>query len=267
MAVLDRIFDTLGVIYLYFRLALHRVLLFISQTVEYSTMPVSSQYHRTILLLGDGTAEGIGDAFGHTGLCSRINHLIRKERETSNLRMLWSVITCGKMFSTAADWRPTAQNGPTLFHRFIRRKPFSNAHVVVLFFGMHDDLTDQRFPQDVADIARALALLGKHVIVADLPNVYSHKDERYAVVTSANSRMKHLVQQVAEEIKPSAISVSLGIETMKTTAMGAHTLRQEKSCATFNGNGYRLLARDVYEQLVLAAKRVEWSHWKGKIPL
>ncbi|CAN8067556.1 unnamed protein product [Agarophyton chilense] len=267
MALFQSVLNLLSTVHLYVCIAIHRVVLFFAQSIEYRSAPVKRDVHRTILLLGDGTAEGIGDSFGNTGLCSRVAQLIRKERDQSGLRMVWSVLTCGRIFSTARDWKASSQQGTTLLHRVVKKRLFADASVVVLLFGMHDDLSDEQVPRDIADIARAVALLGKHVVVAGLPNFYSHKDERYGMVRRANEQLKRLVAQVSEELKASGVSVSCEVDTMKTTAMGAHTTTQQNAFFTLNGNGYRFFARDVYEQLVFAAKRVEWAHWKGRLTM
>lgn len=261
--------DTLSRIYsafsLQLRLLLIRFVLFVRQTIEYRTAP-GGDTSRTVLVLGDAVALGVGDSLGGLGIVSRLPGLLREDRETSRLRLYWHTVTAGVLRAKAKDWMPGAPR--KLFENALIRGPFRKADVVVVLLGAHDDLVSEgkETAEAVARIAEGVVRLGKHCVVATFGNEYAVKSVEDGKVREANEILRTGLQAVREDNNaPGCGSVSWDVEMAKVYALGNDVLAFENDFITPNPAGHRLLAREVYEAFVPAAKKVEWEHWKQKL--
>lgn len=260
--VLSRLFNACS---LHVRLLFIRLVLFIRQTIEYRTAPGGST-SRTVLLLGDAVALGVGDILGGVGLTSRLPGLLREGREDSGLRLYWHVVTAGVLRATAKDWAPGAAR--RLFENALIRGPFRKAEVVIVLLGAHDDLVNEgkETAEAVARIAEGVVRLGKHCVVANFGNEYPVRSPEHGKVREANEMLRRGLEKVNQENNaPGCGSVSWDVEMAKVFALGNDVLAFENDFITPNASGYRLLAREVYDAFVPAAKKVEWAHWKQKL--
>lgn len=224
-------------------------------------------------MIGDGTAEGIGDTIGSAGLTTRISKLFRENRDEHKLFLIWRILTAGRTFTTAKDWTPgrsvtSGSDSTGLFEKVIVRGPFRNADVVVLSFGIGEDFSNESrdgLIKDITSITEVISRLGKHVVVCRFPNFNNLKSEGHVNVRSANTALVTAIDELTSRLDENCGSVKCSIDTTKVTNMGADVMRWENSFFTFNAGGYRLLAREVFESLIPAAKKVEWVHWKARM--
>ena len=224
-------------------------------------------------MIGDGTAEGIGDTIGSAGLTTRISKLFRENRDEHKLFLIWRTLTAGRTFTTAKDWTPgrsasSDSNSTDLFEKFVVKGPFRNADVIVLSFGIGEDFSKEsrdNLVKDITSIAEVVARLGKHAIVCRFPNFNNLKSEGHANVRAANTALVTAIDKLASKLDDNCGTVKCSIDTTKVTNMGTDVMRWENSFFTFNSGGYRLLAREVFESVIPVAKKVEWVHWKARM--
>ncbi|KAK1867767.1 hypothetical protein I4F81_010268 [Pyropia yezoensis] len=81
--------------------------------LQWASPPRTSATHRTVLLVGDGLAEGVGDTLAVGGLAARINTLFaaavreaRMPHTTLPLKLNWSASSAGRLHASSADWLP-----------------------------------------------------------------------------------------------------------------------------------------------------------------
>lgn len=209
---------------------------------------------------------GLGDSMGSLGVISRLPPILRQECNESGIRLYWHAVTAGVLGSKAKDWLPGAPK--KLFETALIRGMFKNANVVVILLGAHDDLRSEgkETAEAVSRIAEGVVRLGKHCVVSTFANEYPVKSEDHAKVREANAILKAALQEVKENnTSPRCGSISWDVEMAKVYALGNDVLTFENDFITPNPAGYRLLAREVYEAFVPAAKKVEWEHWKQKL--
>lgn len=265
MAMMDTVSRLYSTVSLYFRLLILRAALFVRQSIEYRTAPAAHS-SRTLLVLGDAVAMGLGDSIGSLGVISRLPQILRREREESGIRLYWHAVTAGILGSKAKDWLPGAPK--KLFENTLIRGMFKKANVVVIVLGAHDDLLNEgkQTAEAVARIAEGVVRLGKHCIVSTFGNEYPAKSENHAKVRETNAILKTALQDVKDKnTAPHCGSISWNIEMAKIYALGNDVISFENDFFTPNSAGYRLLAREVYEAFIPAAKKVEWEHWKHKL--
>lgn len=255
MSFSEQITDIYVTICFYYNLILLRIHLFLLQTIEYRTSPVRKS-SRNILIIGDAIALGYGDTVGHCGLATRLASLIRTSREETNLRMNWNVLTAGKMNSKASDWAPGSPN--RLFEETIMRGPFKKADVVIVVLGAHDDLLNSgtQTVNSIERVVESVIRLGKQVVVCSIGNEYKIKTPEHEKVRKVNQELKKKVEGLGSTVE---------VDMAKVFAMGNDVVRFERDFVTLNGGGYRLLASEMFDPVVMAAKKVEWKHWKGKL--
>lgn len=259
---LSRLFSALS---LAVRMFFIHVMLFVRQTIEYRTAP-GKDASRTLLILGDAVALGVGDTLGSLGIISRVPKLLREDREANALRLYWHAVTAGVLRSKAKDWLPGAPK--KLFENALIRGPFRKADVVVVVLGAHDDLVKEgeETAQTVARIAEGVVRLGKHCIVATFGNEFAVRSAEHGKVREANQTLRLALQAVKDGNQaPTCGTLSWDVEMAKVFALGNDVLAFENDFITPNPAGHRLLAREVYDAFVPAAKKVEWEHWKEKL--
>lgn len=93
--------------------ALLVVLVLIFTPAQWASPPRTSPNHRTVLLVGDGLAEGVGDTLAVGGLAARLNTLFaaavreaRMPHTTLPLKLNWSAASAGRLHASSADWLP-----------------------------------------------------------------------------------------------------------------------------------------------------------------
>lgn len=263
MSIIDSIHRLLLSAFLFVRVFILRLSLFFVQQIEYRTLPARlSDATRTVLLIGDGTAEGVGDNLGHTGLTSSLNSLLRTTRNDHNLRLSWRVVTAGRLYTSSADWLPASP----LFRKAFTSGVYRDAHVVVVALGMHDDLSaadHAPIVENVMIIVQALVTMRKVVVVPLFPNFHPRRSDAYAAVARANTTLREqLTTLVAAQ---QSATVVYDCDMAKISSLGGDVTMAEDGFYTFNSRGYRLLAADLFEDVVLAAKKVEWVHWKDRL--
>ncbi|GAB0489654.1 hypothetical protein MMPV_000879 [Pyropia vietnamensis] len=81
--------------------------------LQWASPPKASPTHRTVLLIGDGLAEGVGDSLAVGGLAARLNTLFadaareaRMPHTTLPLKLTWSAVSAGRLHASSADWLP-----------------------------------------------------------------------------------------------------------------------------------------------------------------
>lgn len=282
--------SSLGGLFLWFRLAVLRLALWFEQTVIWRTLParVRATSH-TVLLIGDGVAEGVGDQFGKTGLCGALTKKLRDLKlhgPQQGLRLNWRVATAGKLWSTSTDWLPGSQ--------LMRQAIIRQASVVVVLLGSHDERkddggsaadgdSDDELIENIIRITESLLDEEKMVIVPGIPNYFDNRVEptqfacKVATAAQLNKRLDALAKKYAEsesgnadpsrhratEIKNRLTKADADIA--KICALGDDTIARDRGFSTLNPRGFRLFSGDLFEDVVRAAKKVEWAYWKQEL--
>lgn len=263
MSFIDSVFRAVEGLYGYFRLFVLRAILFFTQCIEYRTLPRRlSEATRLVLLIGDGTAEGVGDNLGRTGLTSSLNALLREKQDELHLRLLWRVMSAGRLYSTSEEWLP----GSKLFRRTFEKGQFRHATVVVVVLGMHDDLSAGAGAPGVTNIIRivdSLLDMDKAVVVPLLPNMHPRNSPAFIAAAEASRALRQSLLALADKRKD--VALAFDSDMSKTCALGGGVLVAENHFCAFNSRGYRLLAADVLDDIIAVVKKVEWSHWKERL--
>lgn len=252
-------------LYLYIRLFLLRAVLFITQTIEYHTLPTRLiKATRFILLIGDGTAEGVGDALGRTGLTSALNSHLSARRNEHNLRLPWRVVTAGKLHSTSEEWLP----GTKLFRKTFEKGLFRNASIVVVILGMHDDLSGNGSAPVITNIIRivdSLLDMDKAVIVPLLPAFHFRHSEHFTSAVDTGRALRDALQNLSNRRK--GITLLYESDMAKICALGSDVFTMEEGFSSLNARGYRLFSADLADDVISAAKKLEWAHWRQQLSL
>lgn len=263
MRLLEAISNLFAFVNFHVRFIFLRVSLFFLQNVIHSTGP--AKRGKTALLIGDATALGLGDSASNLGLSTRLPALLRDVNQSVRPRFHWSVLTAGKLYSRAADWVPGAEAG--FFEDALGAGPFRTAEVVIIILGAHDDVAEEgsAVVQHVARVAEGVVRLGKQAVVVSLPNGYSVESKEFALVREANAELTKLLAVVKRDYADMGGGIAWDVDIGKVFALGNEMLRFEEGFISLNANGFRLLARELYEPFALAAKRVEWTDIKDRL--
>lgn len=257
-------------IYLFF----FRLTIWLRQSVAYGTSPAlrnAAPQSGSILLIGDGLAEGVGDNLARGGLSGRLNSLVHEHVEQTGLKFNWEFFTHGRMNSTSEDWLPVQPGGSgsdqnTLFHRALISGPFKSSQVVVLIVGS-DDPEDgsMNTVENIAQTADAIARLGKQVLVAKLPCLSPADSDDGQAVHAKNLLLESALSSLPSEDNKDKGTVAFGIDPQRVLVRGGDVVNVENSCVTLNAFGYRAYARDVHDEVAMLAKRVEWAYFKTRL--
>lgn len=181
--------------------------------------------------------------------------------------MDWRVLTAGKWRTTSADWAPGSSAASSMFDWVLVKGPFRACDAVVVFVGSHDDVRDaEGTVRNIASIAEAAVRLGKHVIVASVPNVEPHTSEAHSVLRARNEAVGAALAEVRARCSGDDCgTVQYDLDLGKVVNRGSDLFREDDGCVTLNSAGYRALAREVFDCLAPVAKRVEWVYWKARL--
>lgn len=228
------------------------------QRLAYRFAPAS----RTVVIIGDCVAEGIGDSLGQGGLAPRMGRLFRELRTETSLRLRWSVVSVGRLYTTSKDWTP----GAGRLEDVLVKGPLSKAEVVAYVAGSHDDPADAaQSIQNVVQTAKAIALLGKHVVVSAMPNYEAPQSPLYETCRERSRMVVSALNEAAEELPDNAGSIMTDVDIGKVLARRADVIRVENRFITLNSFGYRAFARELFDEVAKAAKKVEWAYWKVRL--
>lgn len=263
MSLYSTISRALALLYLYIRLFILRAILFITQTIEYRTLSTRlTEASRFVLLIGDGTAEGFGDSLGRTGLTSALKLRLRERRNEHNLKFPWRVVTAGRLYSTSEDWLP----GTKLFRQTFEKGLFRDATIVVVTLGMHDDLSAGASAPAITNIIRivdSLLDMDKAVIVPLLPTFHFRHSPLFTSAIEAGRALRDALQNLSNHRKD--VKLSFEADMAKVCALGTDAFTMEEGFTTLNARGYRLFSADLIDDVILVAKKVEWSHWRHQL--
>lgn len=217
---------------------------------------------RTVLVIGDGVAEGVGDTMSHGGLAARMEALFRTLAAETQLRLPWHVYTAGRLLSTAADWEAASE----MLTGALVSGPHARAEVVALVVGSHDAPDDaQAGTGCVARTAEAAARLGKHVVVCAFPNYEEPRSELFDLGRARRELLVKCLEEAVERLPDGAGTITWAVDIDKVLARRGDVIRVENRFITLNSIGYRAFARELFDEVVLAARKVEWAHWKVKL--
>lgn len=262
-----------------FWLTLHlfvlRAVIFVTQKIEARTLPARiAKGTRSVLVIGDELAEGLGDGLGRTGLVRTIDSQLREARLNDKLRLPWRVMTSGRTHTNTQSWLPEG----SLFERVFPHSSAAsyNPHIVIILFGARDNLEEgTRAPpvNHVVRIAEALVRRGIHVIVPDFVNFYSRDTPQFTKVDMANNALRRALGQLKNQLRENEEenknneygTIMFNADVAKVTAMGGYVVTQFRELEVFNSLGYKLLAAELRDDIIEVARRVEWVHWKERL--
>ncbi len=222
----------------------------------------TSKNVRVALVIGDGVAEGIGDQFSYAGLSQRLQKLFDGPRHDTKLSQTWHVFTAGRLYSTSKDWLP----GGKLLENALIHGPYARAGIVAYVVGSHEDARDGKNGADnVARTAEAAARLGKHIVVCAFPN-FAEPGTNEHVRNRERTKLLHEALVAAKERLEGcdgAGTITWDVNIDKVLMRRGDVIRVENNFTTLNAFGYRAFARELFDELALAAKKVEWAYWKS----
>jgi len=223
------------------------------------------------LIIGDGVAEGIGDQFSYAGLAQRVQNLFNAPRADTKLGLRWHVFSLGKLYSTSEDWLP----GSNLLENALVHGPYARSEIVAYVIGSHEHPRDAPAGADnVSRTAEAIARLGKHVVVCAYPNLAERGTPEYAAYKARQRLVCEKLQEAKNRLEDVHIhihidasatqigSIEWGVDIDKVLMRRGDVIRVENRFTTLNSWGYRAFARELFDSLALAAKKVEWVHFK-----
>lgn len=209
---------------------------------------------RVAVLIGDGIAEGVGDSYSYAGLGHRIQSLFDGSRQHTKLTMGWRVYNLGMLHKRPEDWLP----GTSALEQLVRG-PYAKAAVVAYVVGNIG--TDG--PARIARTAEAAARLGKHVIVCAFGALENPGTVEHARGLVKIRQMREEINQASSRLQGCQGAGTISADVNVEKVLMGETLRTENNITTFNSFGYRRLSRELFDQMALAAKKVEWAHWKN----
>lgn len=275
MAGLDAIGDWLSSLWLSVHLFLLRAVLFFTQNVEQRTLPKRiSEGTRSILVIGDEVAEGLGDGLGRTGLVRTLDKQLREARSDGRLRLPWRVMTAGRTDTNPQNWLPEGK----LFERVFPSSAVhsSDPHVVIILFSARDNLEQGAQAPPVSHIIRitdALIQRGIYVVVPDFVNFHGRESSQFSAVNSANDALRQTLEHLKSRLRDNNDanknkgfgSVVFSTDISKVTAMAGHVVTQLGDFWVFNSFGYKQLAAELRDDVTEVARKVEWVYWKERL--
>lgn len=264
----ERVSTFFSVLYLSIYLFFLRLATTCYQNILYKSSPAFRKATRagTILLIGDGLAEGVGDGLVQGGLSRRVTRLLTKHASDTNLRFIWEAVTAGRLHSTSVDWLPAAgavaDDDKSLFRAALVTGPFARAKVVVILLGLHDSLGDgAETAANIAATACAAARLGKHVLVGTAPGFDEAGTDEYLLARTRNLMIAEAVEALPKVFDGGG-SVTMGPDVQRVLVRGGDVVEVEHDFMTLNKLGYRTYAREVHDEVAPLLKRVEWAYWR-----
>lgn len=260
----------------------------VEKTKEIKKSSVSS-YHHSVLMLGDGFAEGFGDGsiiFGHRGgLAHYMPKLIGK---SDIIRHQWTISNAGITDSRAKDWSPlnlTKKGEKNYFHSLCSTLEFAQAEIVVILVGSmdaaavsisdssssrtnsstgngksddKDDKTAEETLKHLKDLCDAIRKKNKRVClgtVSDLPSNESHMESQ--------RKVNRLIQEYCSSTKYDDIPVVCGPQVNSPLFRKSETRAFDGM--HLNGQSYKVLTKNAFEMLEPMMVKVEWGTWKEKL--
>lgn len=267
--------DWLSSFWLAFNLFILRAVLFFTQTIEKRTLPTRiAQGTRSVLVVGDELAEGLGDGLGRTGLVRTLESKLRDARLNDRLRLIWCVRTAGRTRTNTQSWLPEGRLFEQVFSYLEAGSP--GAQVVVLLFSARDNLQEGAQAPPVRHIIRiteALVDKGVHVVIPDFVNFHPRDSSKFTEVDSANKALRRALVQLRNRLRENNGgnknnrfgTIVFNSDVAKVTAMGEYAKTQFRELFVFNSFGYKLLATELLDDVVEVARKVEWAHWKERL--
>jgi len=227
---------------------------------------------KTILVVGDGFAEGFGDwvVFGRRAGAARFFEKLAAGDEY--LRCSWRVESAGHFGSCSEEWIPSCSRKPTcsawgvretLWKDLVGSGAFARASVIVLMLGSMDRLWATE-PASYKSTAENIKLICK-----ELSRVYGKK---IVVCTMAGSGSEDslcqddvnrnvLIKTFVEEEEKGAISIGADLFYI-------HDRNNSVRCFDgihFNAAGYKRCALKCWEAVQPLCVQSEWAGWKKRL--
>jgi len=226
-----------------------------------------------VLVIGDGFAEGFGDAlFRSPGISKRL-----QERLSANpsIKQSWTVFNRGHYAATSRDWLPSATHKPLYSQSGVKRtlwkdnfeQSWSNeAEVVLLMLGFSDndyaedeDITVEETVKNLKTISCELKERGKIVFVATVA-VQGNPRKRHCHCKLNRLLMDFLRDVNNEENGNGKIFPGVRLDEMPLS-MNAYYNEDYH----LNNKGYAACAK-AWEDVVLPElKKLEWQNFKAML--
>lgn len=253
--------------------------------LQWASPPRTSATHRTVLLVGDGLAEGVGDTLAVGGLAARINTLFaaavreaRMPHTTLPLKLNWSASSAGRLHASSADWLPppstalglSPAGGGGAGSVGVAGSPWPSPPVATKNLFASTFLSGRHATPDIVIIL--LGGVDARVATAGLDaDVDTSADAAFvaaAAITAANIlTLARYCSANGSAVCIGTVPAFAGVTTPAATAYAREVNRLLRAgvAATLNSAGYRPLARLCMDGLVGAAKKVEWRHWRAAL--
>lgn len=243
-----------------------RISYFIRCTLLDLTLPArvkNSPLRRTVLIIGDGLAEGVGDRLAQGGPTLRLQKLMADEKERGVLKMNWNVVSLGRLHSDSKIWAVSRDS--TLFEKTFVKGEGKNAHIVIVICGGGESVDDmEQTVERITGIAQALLRLGKAVVVATIPYYEDMNSERGKKAGERNKLLRESVERISKADGEKGKPISI-VDVQSIVARGPDVLWESNQFSILNSAGYRSLARLLLDEVLNPARREEWKYWKQKL--
>lgn len=230
------------------------------------TRAATETFHK-VVVIGDGFAEGLGD-YVMFGSVAGVTRMLRSYiNGDPMIKQKWAVYNCGQSNTSSCDWLPDKR----LFKSVFSIKAYKDAEIVMLWVGANDGRpgpshqSPAETVKNIKSICDALRKEGKRVIVAGIPCTGPAKvieEEKHW-----NGEANQLLRAYARSAKADDLSESAPL------AFGPY-LDGPKFCRDmsvgfdevhFNSGGYKIAAKDAYEELKSHMKAIEWNTFKARL--
>ena len=265
-SIRDRLSELYGKATLLIHVLLLRLTYFFRGTLSHLALPPSlrkSPYRRTIAIIGDGIAEGVGDTLAHGGPCFRVQKLINEARDKGEVKMQWSVVSFGRLNCDSSHWAISRDS--TLFEKTFVTGQGKGVDIVVVICGGGEDLDDALGTVErIRNIAESLVRLDKEVIVANIPFYGDPKSAGAKKAAERNRLLQSTISNLPQNSETNA-RVSCSLDLQSVVSRGPDVLWEDSPRTTLNVAGYRSFSRLIMDELLNPARRVEWRVWKPKL--
>ncbi|KAA8495662.1 hypothetical protein FVE85_1817 [Porphyridium purpureum] len=232
---------------------------------------------KTLLLVGDGVALGIGDSLVHGGLAGRMRRLMMhgRAREDYKLLLNWKIVSDAREFSTSEQWVPGSdkpadsqktaaspkENKGNYFDEvFGAEGKYRDADVVVILVGSEDEkagIAPKRSAENIMLTAKELTKLRKKVVVCTcaLHSVDPIAEQHVA------ARNRELLERI-KQVKPLKLGIFEGVDLMQIVNQG-EMLNDIGGYIVFTDSAFRQLGSMLLDVVKDPMKQVEFQLWKN----
>lgn len=234
----------------------------------------TSEYKHKIVIVGDGFAEGFGDAFVYFGHSGGISHYIKPlVAKEDKIKHQWQILNCGLTNSTSAQWAAAPvrmaagkndmskekSSPPSYFQSIFSQACYADADIVMIMVGSMDMTASMEVEETMAHLklmCDAVRKKDKIVCLASVATTLGEEDEN---VLASQRKRNRLIQEYCASTNYDAIPVVLG--PIVSSPMFRRPETRGFDGFHLNGRSYKSLAKNALDLLLPMMIKIEWKTW------